>query len=665
MSHVGKCLDWHRCNVCGTRPTRFSTAVLLVGIVSASWGFPTIAVAQVAAPIAAAPATLPEPIYWKQHLFLIPYQWNSAAEPAAALLVTLYVSKDRGASWQKISDAKPQVKAFNYRAEGDGEFWFAVRTLDNYGRSTPTGPCQPELRVIVDTIIPRFDELRARPTETGAIDIFCRATDINLDLASLKVESSSGPTGLWQPVTLQGIRVDGQGSTIAPGFGLHALWQPPAGVRPLAIRATISDRASNSAVYQTPVETTPTVAGPLLSQPAAGPSVPPLATPGLPAAPAPGWTSGAAAATPSTVAPLTQPWPAGAVARAPFRLWTSGNPHADDGVTAYGNPPQTISTATPSVGSVPFNVNGAESQADRRVPAHFADVVKSPDNSLTTPTATTPVGPQFAPLEPFRQASVTSQPALAAGPSLVPLGQLSSPSANQSPAPIDTPPSANRPEIQPKLVGSRTFALEYELDDTGHAGVSRVELWGTRDRGHTWNRYAVDNDNRSPLIVTVDDEGLYGFKILVQAAAGAAIVPPREGDEPELWVSVDLQRPIIELTAIERGEGNLADHLILHWRAQDNNLEPRPISLYFSSQPTGPWSAIATNLEDTGQYAWRVERYVPTRIYLRIEARDVAGNMAAFQTREPVEFTATQTTGHLRPAPPAGPTASGGYAPYR
>jgi hypothetical protein len=109
-----------------------------------------------------------------------------------------------------------------------------------------------------------------------------------------------------------------------------------------------------------------------------------------------------------------------------------------------------------------------------------------------------------------------------------------------------------------------------------------------------------------------------------------------------------LKRPIIELTAIERGEGNLADHLVLHWRAQDNNLEPRPISLYFSSRPGGPWSAIATNLEDTGQYAWRVERYVPSKIYLRIEARDTAGNLSAFQTREPVEYTSPQPAARLR-----------------
>jgi len=205
--------------------------------------------------------------------------------------------------------------------------------------------------------------------------------------------------------------------------------------------------------------------------------------------------------------------------------------------------------------------------------------------------------------------------------------------------------------VQPKLVGSRTFALEYDLDGVGNGGVAKVELWGTRDGGQSWYRFAQDDDNRSPLVVTVDDEGTYGFKILVQNAGAAASATPRPGDAPELWVSVDLKRPIVELTTIARGEGNLADHLLLNWRAQDNNLEQRPISLFFSSRPGGPWSAIATNLADTGQYSWRVERYVPTKIYLRIEARDTAGNLAAFQTREPVEFSTPQPAARLRAAP--------------
>jgi hypothetical protein len=601
--------------------------------------------------VVASPA-VPEPIYWKQHLFLIPYQWGSAAQPGAAQSVTLFVSKDRGASWQKISEARPQVKAFNYRAEGDGEYWFAVRTLDVRGRSWPEGPYQPELRVIVDTTIPRIDELRVVPAADGAIDIQCRATDVNLDAAGLKVEGQIDATGTWQVVPLQGV---GSGQ-----FGLiQARWQPAPGARPAAIRATISDRAGNSAVYQVPISAGPSLAGPQLSQPgqstaAMNASTDPPSQPWVPAAGSSAQLAGA---------PSAQPWPAGAIARAPFQLWTSGVSQRDDGMTAYGNPQ--ISDSAAATGSQIPLVNSQPSEGQPRVPAQYAGMMKTDGASATTGWTSGPEGPQFTPLEPFRESKAAGPAAIGSADSIPPPTSATTQINTQTQivTPIGSPPPTHRPSAQPKLVGSRTFALEYDLDGAGSAGVAKVELWGTRDGGQTWNRYAVDDDNRSPLVVTVDDEGLYGFKILVQNAGGAAIDPPRVGEEPELWVAVDLKRPVIELTAIERGEGNLADHLILRWRAQDNNLEPRPISLYFSSRPGGPWSAIATNLEDTGQYAWRVERYVPTRIFLRIEARDVAGNLAAFQTRDPVEVSPQQLTGRLRAASPVGANTAAAISP--
>ena len=156
---------------------------------------------------------------------------------------------------------------------------------------------------------------------------------------------------------------------------------------------------------------------------------------------------------------------------------------------------------------------------------------------------------------------------------------------------------------------------------------------------------------------TVDDAGLYGFRIVVESAGGAPAIPPRSGDAPELWVDVDLHQPTAELTSIELGTGNLADHLILRWRAEDDNLDPRPIALFYSSRPAGPWTAIATNLENTGEYAWQVQRHVPDRFYLRLEARDVAGNLAAFQTREASRPAGYSTIARLRGAESLGPTA--------
>ena len=198
------------------------------------------------------------------------------------------------------------------------------------------------------------------------------------------------------------------------------------------------------------------------------------------------------------------------------------------------------------------------------------------------------------------------------------------------------------------MVSSRTFDLDYALESPGQWGVSRVELWGTRDGGETWRNYALDDDNRSPLRVCVEGEGLYGFRLVAQSTGGLAATGPQPGDLPELWVAVDLKGPRAELLSVQQGVGNMSDHLVIHWRVEDSNLESQPIALFYSSRAGGPWSAVATGLENTGEYAWRLDRYLPSRFYLRLEARDLAGNVASCQTPQTIVLNRAQPTVRLR-----------------
>jgi hypothetical protein len=620
---------------------------------------PPLAPAQTAAPASGA---LPAPIYWKQDLFLIPYQWGSPAEPAAAQAVWLFVSKDRGASWQKISEANPQVRAFNYRADGEGEYWFAIRTLDRQGREWPAGPYQPELRVIVDTTIPRIEELRGQILPSGQVDISWRCSDDHLDPNSLLIEAQMDAAGTWQPVALASSTTTPPGTVAASALGLtssgHVQWQSPTGVRPRAIRATVLDQAKNTATFRAELSL---LAGARAATFALGaapnpqfPAPPQNIASSLFTAPTTfqspttsGWTSSTGAA-PQMAAPANQPWPAAAT-RVPFRLSSVATVAPSDGVTAYGSP--RVVTAPPVTPTpTPPADNGAASSPleSPHVDAQFATTPQANEGGIEQAPVN---GPRFAALDPFRQTSSVKRL-----PATMPVAP-----------PLPDGPVAQHqpPPDQMKRVGSRTFALEYDLDDTGRWGVSKVELWGTHDGGKSWHSYTIDDDNRSPLVVTVDAQGVYGFRIVVDIAGSVAATRPGPGDEPELWVCVDLQRPLVELTAIERGDGNLADHLTFRWKVADDNLESRPIALFYSSRPTGPWSAIATNLEDTGEYTWRVERFVPARFYVRVEARDTAGNLAAFQTREPIDFAPLASPGHLRSAEPVGPTAVGADSAYR
>lgn len=215
-----------------------------------------------------------------------------------------------------------------------------------------------------------------------------------------------------------------------------------------------------------------------------------------------------------------------------------------------------------------------------------------------------------------------------------------------------------------RMVNARTFEVEYDLDSVGPWGVARVELWGTHNNGLTWESYGIDPDSRSPMRVSVPAAGLYGFRILVDGANGVGSQSPRSGDPPELSVNVDLQPPAGQLHSTERGQGNLIDHLLIRWTASDSNLELRPISLSYSSYPNGPWSTIASGLQNTGQYAWRLERHVPGQFYLRLEVRDTAGNKTTSQSPTPVLLNRSQPTGRLRGVRPV-QTQAGTAEPNR
>src|SRR5438270_12154006 len=96
------------------------------------------------------------PIATRQTLFSIPFTLPAAAtadqQPAE---VRLFVSADYGVNWSVGGRVDPRQTSFTYRAPRDGEYWFAIRTVDKQGHFNPESVRAPELRVIVDSLPPR------------------------------------------------------------------------------------------------------------------------------------------------------------------------------------------------------------------------------------------------------------------------------------------------------------------------------------------------------------------------------------------------------------------------------------------------------------------------------------------------------------------------------
>jgi hypothetical protein len=196
------------------------------------------------------------------------------------------------------------------------------------------------------------------------------------------------------------------------------------------------------------------------------------------------------------------------------------------------------------------------------------------------------------------------------------------------------------------LVNSRRIRLNYNISDVGPSGVSRVELWATRD-GKNWMRYSNEPPPAGPLVVQVAEEGKYGFHLVVKSGVGISSPAPRTGDSPQLWVEVDETKPTVHLTECLVGQGHDSGCLVIGWNASDANLMARPITLSTAIRHDGPWTPVVSGLDNTGKYVWQMPKDLPYEFFVRVEATDKAGNRGDDTTPRPVKVDRCQPKGTL------------------
>lgn len=229
---------------------------------------------------------------------------------------------------------------------------------------------------------------------------------------------------------------------------------------------------------------------------------------------------------------------------------------------------------------------------------------------------------------------------------------VSPPYRNASTArdPVDSLATSNRlpSGVEPIYSKHLRFGLEYDVNTVGAGGVSEVELWATRDGGQSWSRWGSDPDRRSPFEVEVDGEGAFGFRIVVMSRGGLASRPPQPGDEADQWVVVDSTAPQVALRGAGYGAEERVGQLEISWEAQDANLTEKSVSLYYSDRQEGPWTRIVGDLANQGEYFWRVDSRIPPKIFIKVEVRDGAGNLATDMTREAIRVEGLVPSGKIR-----------------
>jgi hypothetical protein len=212
--------------------------------------------------------------------------------------------------------------------------------------------------------------------------------------------------------------------------------------------------------------------------------------------------------------------------------------------------------------------------------------------------------------------------------------------------PVDYQETSKSPNVPTIAVNSRKIRLNYSVSDVGPSGVSAIELWATRD-GRSWQRYSDEPPPNGPLVVHVAEEGRYGFSIVVKSGVGLSSPAPRSGQAPQLWVDVDETRPVVYLKDVYLGKGREAGSLHICWAATDAHLMPRPITIYMSKTKDGPWTPIASSIENTGSHCWQMPRDVPFQFYIKVEAADRAGNVGCACQPEPMKVDLSRPRGTI------------------
>ncbi|MHB8901022.1 MAG: hypothetical protein ACYC6Y_19920 [Thermoguttaceae bacterium] len=622
---------------------------------------------------------VPDPIPTRQTYFAIPFEIDQVDDPViGAAEVQLYVSRDRGATWQHETSVAPNGRQFLFRASSDGEYWFAVRTRDRAGNFRPPLVTSPGLRVLIDTQAPTLT-IDAQRGEAGQIVARWTIEEANVKAESFKLQSRIAGSQLWETIAVDPSRFQSNGTTSSG----EATWWPPAGQGRVEIRVEVSDRAGNPNVSHAQVTTVvsglPPDGG--LSQSSPNPLSLAPTQPGwqMPAAQNSWSQSGSAAGQlpPAQQLPSYGPYGSGS-GGGPSAF--AGSPEGNSGyganpdpnsylgagiVGAYAsdrglagpaagpspteqgmtaaNPNSSFSGSAPAgqewqAGSYSQNAQPAGQSAQAFNDGRASNVASSGEDYPAWGGASAGYGHRTRP----GVGTVAAQPSPpyqsqynpAADPTLS--GQRQPVAGYPSGGGSATDPSRGGSMATGRIVNTKLFEIAYS-NPTQPMAVGRVELWGTRDGGVTWQSFGYDSDSRSPMLARVADEGNYGFKVVFHPLYGPPVQSPRQGDRPDMIIRVDLTRPDARLIGVDRSP-DAPNQLSIRWQAADSQLANTPISLFYADAATGDWRLIAQGLQNSGEYRWNLPIGLPPEVQIRVEACDMAGNRTSAETRNPVRL---------------------------
>ena len=636
--------------------------------------------------------------------------------------VHLYVSKDRGQTWQYHDRTDPHETQFPYQSKGDGEYWFALKTLDRDRKLNPDGDPRAELKVIVDTRKPTLD-LEVTTDRAGRLICKWRAEDRFIDPTTLQIsyKAAAAPADHWKAIEYRPIHTQSTGNV----FVDQLAWWPEVADQQLQVRLQVQDRAGNTVSDSRNVFVRKIAAGTsnvaianrVPASPQTGNRLAHSAPPAHPATQNGLQCSGGVCRLPSGLSAGNTP-----LINAPPKVRVGSAPEYADPPRPPGSPRRDIMTAgvnkqvslnprAASAPKYPAPDNSKPSATDPEAIAWHTPEVPSRSDQKQIVSSTAGQGGGLFDRDDFKSEQVLATGSTKADRNPLAIGQgvnrqVSNDRDRQPITPRGTTPSSQStdsflsptrpmrnvsqplkeraetlpPNVRPlpsanefsrvspkrktgfevrerfssgaagskmKSINSRRFLLNYNVDAIDPSGVGKVVLWVTRNGGQTWSSMATDNDNESPFPVQVDEDGEFGFRVVIHSKDGLVGRPPSRGDEPDMQIRIDTEAPTGKIVSVPYGSGNDVGRLVINWRADDSELRTKPIDLAYSTNGEGPWTDIEQGIRNTGSYSWKVGRDIPDRIFLRMAIHDAAGNTTIQKLTQAIDVSGLVPRGRI------------------
>ena len=549
-------------------------------------------------------------VYWPRSDFVIPYNIEQTGQTPREII--LETSNNGGQTWTVYSRSDVRTKQFQFLANVDGEYLFRLKTLDSQGRSFDN-PGEP-LVVVVDTTKPEANLIIETDSKGIMLAEFAIA-DLALDASTVQLtyqtESMNEPASIAFDIQQDQETLEWLGT---------GSWELPVGVSQMSVRLTAKDRAGNQVEVTRLPRLLRSANAATGLQFASGKSREPRFANNTGRSETSTKPIGSGIALPSLDTSrqdmLKIEVLGGPGKRQPASTADNDSPSGRSSMGA----PATVNSKTKLMTDEEF-----QRALDRRQLSLTSSRADQPNQSLLIGDQ----DPNYLPM----------------GPAELPGGPV--PAREDRPVERIPGQTSFRNNIKPLFSSAKAFSLEYAVENDPDSPVAAVELWGTTDEGLTWQVWGEDPDRTSPFDIQVETEGLFGFRMIIVGANGLASNRPRNGDNADAWIHVDTVSPQARITSALYGKGKESGSLVIEYRAADEYLPERPIVLSYSETPEGPWNVIASGVRNQGRYVWPADPSLPPAIYLKLEAYDLAGNVAVHRLESPIEVQGLAPRGQI------------------